>query len=130
MQRFFWIVGLLLFVSACTSNATPLADVGSLPEGDIERGAELFIQRIKGAPSCAGCHTLTDVQEVGPGLAGYSQRAVTRVDGLSAEEYTYNSILQPSSYVVDGYSNLMYQQFRNKLNNQALADIIAYLLTL
>ncbi|MDQ7027065.1 MAG: cytochrome c [Anaerolineae bacterium] len=130
MQNLFWIVGLLLFISACTSNATPLADVDSLPTGDAQRGAELFTQRINGAPSCASCHTLTDVQAAGPGLAGYSQRVATRVEGLSALDYTYNSILHPSSYIVDGYSNLMYQQFRNKLNNQALADIIAYLLTL
>lgn len=128
MRQLFWIVGLVLLVSACT-NANQLADVDSLPEGDAEQGAELFTQRINGAPACASCH-MTNVQDVGPSLAGYSQRAATSVEGLSAEGYTYNSILHPASHIVDGYSNLMYQQFGNKLTNQALADIMAYLLTL
>jgi cytochrome c2 len=128
MHKLFWIVGLLFLVSGC-SNTDSLLDVSALPEGNVEQGAILFTQSIKGAPACSTCHMLTSEQLVGPGLVDYSERAATEVDGLSAEEYSYNSILHPANHIVSGYSNLMYAQYASKLTNQELADIIAYLLT-
>ena len=128
MQKLVWLVGLLL-ISGC-SNANSIADVDSLPEGNAEQGAVLFAESINGAPTCATCHHVTDEPFVGPALAGYSQRAATTVEGLSAVEYTYNSIVRPASHIVNGYANVMYPQYASKLSNQALADIIAYLLTL
>jgi cytochrome c553 len=129
MQKLVWLVGLLLLVSSC-SNANSLADVDALPAGNAEQGAVLFAESINGAPACASCHHVTDEPLVGPGMAGYSQRAATTVEGLSAAEYTYDSIVRPSNHIVNGYANLMYAQYTSKLTNQALADLITYLLTL
>jgi cytochrome c553 len=129
MHKFICFVGLLLLMSSC-SNTDSLADVDSLPVGNAEQGAVLFAESINGAPACATCHHVTDEPFVGPALAGYGQRAATEVEGLSAEVYTYESIVRPASHIVNGYANVMYPQYASKLTNQALADIIAYLLTL
>ena len=63
-------------------------------------------------------------------MTGISQRAGQRVPGLSAEEYIRQSILEPSAYLVSGYRNIMYPLYKDKLSQQDLADLIAYLETL
>jgi hypothetical protein len=40
------------------------------------------------------------------------------------------SILEPSAYVVSGFRDIMYPNFKEKLNEQDVADLIAYLETL
>jgi cytochrome c553 len=126
MQRWFWILGLILLMAGCSQTEI---DFASLPAGNAEAGAALFDQAIKGAPTCVSCHMLTDEILVGPGFAGLSERAATRIDTQSAEEYIFNSILHPSRYIVEGYSNLMYSEYGSRLSAQQVADLIAYLLT-
>jgi hypothetical protein len=63
-------------------------------------------------------------------MISISQRAGQRVPGLSAEAYLRQSILDPSAYVVSGFRNIMYPHFKEKLSQQDLADLIAYLKTL
>ncbi|MCA9913378.1 MAG: cytochrome c [Anaerolineae bacterium] len=125
MRVAFFIV-LIGLLAACESQ--PM-DVSALPEGDAERGAALFSESINGAPTCSSCHALTDERMTGPGLAGYSERAASQVEGESAEEYTYQSIVRPSAHLVEGYGNLMYAEYRSRLSEQQVADLMAYLLT-
>lgn len=121
-------ITLLAFaLGACSPTAIEASD--ALPPGDVARGAALFTQ-IDGAPACATCHTLDGTPLVGPSLKGIAARASNRVEGQSAEEYIYTSIVSPSAYVVDGFSNSMYPQFARQLVPQEIADLIAYLLTL
>lgn len=117
------VIGLL---SACNSQSAGLA---SLPEGDAERGAELFTERVNGTPACISCHALSDESRTGPGVAGYGEIAGSRVGGQSAEEYTYQAIVRPSAHLVEGYGNLMYAEYRSRLSEQQIADLMAYLLT-
>ena len=50
---------------------------------------------------------------------------------MSAENYICQSILDPGAFLVPGFSDgVMTQNFRETLNDQQLADVIAYLLTL
>ncbi|MGH8948102.1 MAG: c-type cytochrome [Acidimicrobiia bacterium] len=58
---------------------------------------------------CTGCHSRAGVSEgfVGPDLTTLADRAEDRVDGLSAEEYVRQSVLDPQAYVVDGYDSVM-----------------------
>jgi mono/diheme cytochrome c family protein len=116
-----------LMLSACGGSSEAAAP---LAPGDAARGAQLFTQSINGAPACVSCHTVDGATLVGPSLQGYTAQAGSRVDGLSAEEYTRASITQPSAYLVNGFGNLMYAQYSQHLTPQQLADLIAYLLTL
>lgn len=122
-------LGLLLIIGACASDPPKIA-LEDLPQGDAERGAALFRESIKGAPSCSSCHQLNSARSTGPGFEGYAQRAGRRVEGESAATYTYYSIIRPARYVVSGYSNVMPSNYEEVLSEQQLADLIAYLLTL
>jgi mono/diheme cytochrome c family protein len=127
----FRVIGLVLvvfIVAGCGTSQAP--KFSELPAGDATNGAALFAQGVNGAPSCSSCHNLDDTTLVGPGMAGYGARAATRVEGESAAEYTFNSIVQPSAFVVSGFGNTMYTQFGRQLSAQQIADLIAYLLTL
>lgn len=117
----------LIVLSACASTA---ASIDVLPEGDASRGAELFSQTINGAPACSTCHTLNSEALVGPSLQGFGLTAETRITDMSAEAYTHQSIVQPAAYLVNGFGNIMYNQYGQRLSAQELADLTAYLLTL
>ncbi len=117
----------LLLVGCSTADTS---NYETLPPGDASRGAQLFQQSVNGAPPCASCHSLDGSVIVGPSLKGISTRAGTRIAGMDAPHYIYQSITRPAAYLVSGYSNLMYSQFDQKLSPQQLADLIAYLLTL
>lgn len=86
---------------------------------------------------CATCHTLPSLQwtgTIGPNLAGIGTRAVTRMPGMSAEDYIHDSIRQPTDFVVPGFSPLM-PQFNdqpdqpNFMPDSDLQAITAFLLT-
>lgn len=126
MRKLLFILALIFWLPACNNDEEGLR-FSDLPAGDAARGAELFAQQINGAPACTSCHLETESSA--PVMAGYGERAGSRVRGESAEEYTLNSIINPASHIVDGYSNLMYRDYEDKLTQQQIADLIAYLLT-
>ena len=120
---------ILLLIAACSpSNTATSAE--DLPSGDASSGVALFRQSVDGAPACSTCHTLDGSKLVGPSLQGYADRAIMRVEGVSAEDYTHTSIVQPAAFVVEGYINAMFPQYARHLSPQQTADLIAYLLTL
>lgn len=128
-MRYICIFVLFAVLTACSS--VPAADaVENLPPGDAERGAVLFAESIGGAPACSTCHTLDSTTVVGPSFADYAATAPTRVEGVTAEAYTYTSIIHPAAHIVSGFGNIMYQQYEQRLTPQQIADLIAYLLTL
>ena len=120
---------LVLMVAAC-SNVSNRVTVESLPEGNAAHGADLFTQTINGAPACSTCHTIDGTTLVGPSLQGYGAVAGTRESDQSARGYTYASIVRPAAYIVNGFSNSMYNQYERNLTPDQIADLIAYLLTL
>jgi len=120
------LLSVLLLVAACQSQPV---DLSSLPEGDAARGEALFEESVNGAPTCASCHALTDERRIGPGMAGYADVAGERVEDQSAEEYTYVAIMNPAQHIVEGYTNLMYTEYRTRLSDQQTADLMAYMLT-
>jgi mono/diheme cytochrome c family protein len=114
-------------LAACGGGGT------ATPVGDAEAGGTLFAQTIIGAqPGCATCHSLeTGTVLVGPSMAGIGTRAETRVDGLSAEEYIRQSILDPNAYVVEGFQpGVMVQVWAEELSPVQIDNLVAYLLTL
>lgn len=126
-MRWLIVPGLILLLAACQSSPTN-TDFNALPSGDAGRGATIFNAIHDGAPSCSTCHLLEGRGGAGPSLAGFGTVAGTRVRGQSAEEYIYTSIVRPARHIVQGYSNIMYNSYDEKLSAQQIADLIAFLL--
>lgn len=127
-MRWLFVVLCSGILAACGPAVSGIPD---LPEGDPVNGEVLFSQSVGGAPSCSGCHLLdADAAAAGPHVVNYAETAAQRVADEDAYTYTYYSIVQPARYTVPGYANIMYGQYRQSLDEQELADLIAYLLTL
>jgi cytochrome c553 len=121
------VLMMLVLVACSDGNQT---DSATLHPGDVTRESQWFTEAINGAPPCSTCHTLDGTPLVGPSLEGFGVVASTRLTNTSAEEYTYTSIVRPADFQVNGFGNLMYNQYERRLTQQQIADLIAYLLTL
>ena len=82
--------------------------------------------------SCSNCHLPTSEKtNIGPGLLNIKHRAATRIEGLSAAEYIYESITNSMAYTVEGFeADLMPQNWAEIYTDLEIFDIVAYLLTL
>ncbi len=82
--------------------------------------------------ACSTCHSATSEDKlVGPGLLNIKDRAPTRIEGQSAAEYLYNSIIDTNAYIVEGFdAELMPKNWPDIYSNIEIFDIVAYLLTL
>jgi mono/diheme cytochrome c family protein len=78
---------------------------------------------------CIACHRLGAENGIAPSFVGIAERAEQRHPPLDAPAYIYESITSPQAFVVEGYVPVMPQDYRNRLSDQELGDIIAYLLT-
>jgi mono/diheme cytochrome c family protein len=126
---------LLIVLSGCTLNWMqwlPPQLVGEVQlVGNAERGRDLFQNGMGAAPPCSSCHALVSGGfSLGPALQGISTRAGIQVEGLTAEFYLHQSILEPEAYITPGYRSIMYPLYADHLDEQAVQDLIAYLLTL
>lgn len=125
----------MLLLAACGGAEAPTveeAEAGAALPGDPASGQELFQQTtIDSTPGCTTCHSLEPgVTRIGPSLAGITERAGQRVPDLSAEEYLRQSIVEPDAHLVEGFSNIMYQNYEDMLSEEQIDDLVAYLLTL
>lgn len=93
---------------------------GAAAAGDAAAGGELFAQ------NCAGCHG--DADGAGPARVGMGERAAARVEGMSAEDYLHESIVDPSAHVVEGFSDIMPKQYGEQFSEEQIANLIAYML--
>ncbi|MCC7447643.1 MAG: cytochrome c oxidase subunit II [Anaerolineae bacterium] len=121
------------FVADMRARAREAATNPRLPA----RGRQLMAQKY----ACGSCHTLTDdglTGVVGPTLDGVATRAANNVDDrltksgvANAEEYLRLSIVNPGTYLVPGYQNLMPKNFGdpNVMPEDDREAIINYLLT-
>jgi cytochrome c5 len=77
---------------------------------------------------CVACHS----QEygAGPSLVGIGARAATRRPNYSAAAYLYESIVNPNAYTVPDYAaGVMLQNFKDRIPEDRLYDLVAWLLT-
>ncbi|MFN8529433.1 MAG: c-type cytochrome [Anaerolineae bacterium] len=97
---------------------------GLLEGADPARGAQLIEQY-----GCVACHRAGAANNIAPAFVGIAERAPTRRPPMPASSYLYESITNPSAFVVEGFNNVMIPNFRERLSDRELGDIIAYLLT-
>ncbi len=142
MKRF--LIGLICLTPLLAScvifwdTFTPITQMPAptVATGDAGRGEILFSDMGGGVVSCIACHAVQTGglfrpgRTIGPTLADISQQASERIANLSAEEYIRQSILDPGSYVVEGYENLMFANYGQFLSEEDLLDLIAYLFSL
>jgi len=108
-----------------------------LPEGDAEAGEAGYL-----ANGCVACHgdptaPAAEHMGVGPHLGNIANVAAERVPGTSAEQYIYESILEPNKHMVEEcpmgpcpVPSQMRADYPTVLNEQSMADLIAYYMTL
>ncbi|MBZ0281551.1 MAG: cytochrome c [Anaerolineae bacterium] len=95
--------------------------------GDPINGQVLY----NGELGCSGCHS-ADTNVAPPTEGTYTRILDERLhDPLlpdyTPEHYLIESIVLPGNYVVEGYTNVMPNNFSERLTLQDLADLIAYL---
>lgn len=103
--------------------------------GDTETGRAIFMgeKKLDGVLPCSTCHYVEAHQRilVGPNMDGLGERAATRRPGMSAEEYLEESIRDPEAYTVEGFPpGTMNETYGDRLSDQYMQDVIAYLLSL
>lgn len=94
--------------------AQPLEVTGDTPEA---RGKSLF----EGVAGCVACHAIN-------GQGGNIAPDLTNVYATKGEDYVRESILMPNAVIAEGFQpNIMPQNFGERLSDQDINDIIAYL---
>ncbi len=133
------LLAMALLLAACggtagegSSAGDPAAGEGS-SIGDPAAGEALFNESVLGGnPGCITCHSLEPgVVVAGPSLAGIGSRAAQQVEGMTAEDYLRQSILEPDAHIVEGFSaGIMPSNWGEVLSEEDINNLIAYLLTL
>lgn len=100
-----------------------------LVEGEIRASQDLWVSQ-----GCSGCHMIDQNQTednrgpVGPHQGNLYERASDQVEGLSAEEYVYQSIVSPADYLADGYPATMPPNFAEKMSEEEIQGLVQWLL--
>ncbi|MBO9310240.1 MAG: c-type cytochrome [Chloroflexi bacterium] len=88
---------------------------------DPSKGAAVFEKY-----ACNACHRAED--GVGPALTGMGKRAALRRPNYSPAAYIYESIIEPNAFIVPDYANVMVSNYKAKISEVELFDLIAWLL--
>lgn len=105
-----------------------------LPIGVAERGKKLY-EGVYGCVACHGAPELPGTNNVGPHMASIGANAGTRIEGVSAAQYIYESILEPGAFIAPECQNGMpcpeptaMPEYASLVNLQDVADLVVYLL--
>lgn len=93
----------------------------------VEQGRDLFENKL----GCASCHA-GGPQQRGAKLEGIYGKEVKFVGGAAAtvnDEYIRNSILNPSSQIVEGFQPIM-PTFKGQVTEEQLVSLVAYIKSL
>jgi mono/diheme cytochrome c family protein len=110
-------------------SAVPVAvdlSAGATPEELVAAGEQLFT----GAGGCTACHGLGSrapnlrTDHAGEGPIG--ARCGGRKPGMDCKAYLYESLTQPSAYLVEGFTAIM-PDIRRQLSDEQIWAIVAYL---
>lgn len=105
-----------------------------LPIGKPARGEGLYM----GVYGCVACHgnpQVAGTAVVGPHLGGIGLAGATRIEGKTAAQYIYESILEPGGFIAPECQNgqpcaepTAMPEYASLLTLQDVADVLAYLL--
>lgn len=106
-------------------NAGAYADevAAAMTNADSELGGDLVYDL-----ECNLCHLRGDGSQ-SPLFYGLADIAAQRRPPLSAEQYLYEATLYPGLHLVEGYSNSMPDNYADRLTQQEIGHIIAFMLT-
>lgn len=113
-------------VAAAPAPAAAEAVVDTAALSPAERGKKIYQGKL-----CISCHSLDGSKIVGPSFKGLYGRAGKLSDGSSYtadDAYIKNSILNPTSQVVEGYPPAM-PPYQGQLSDGDIADVIEFLKT-
>ena len=96
--------------------------VAALDNAKPENG-DVLIDRLE----CGVCHRI-GADRTAPGFEGIAERAAKERPPLDAAAYLYESIVNPAAYIVEGYTDAMPKNYRERLTTQEIGDLLAYLL--
>lgn len=93
----------------------------------VEQGRDLFANKL----GCASCHSGQPGQRGAPleGIFGHEVKLVGGQTVIADEEYIRNSILNPSSQIVEGYQPIM-PTFKGQVTEEQLVSLVAYIKSL
>jgi uncharacterized cupredoxin-like copper-binding protein/mono/diheme cytochrome c family protein/heme/copper-type cytochrome/quinol oxidase subunit 4 len=127
------LVAPLVLIVGLTTGESSAPQAGQPPAATTESGSQASqVQLVSEgkqlfAANCSMCHD--GPNGVGPMFAGMAQRAATREQGKTAQQYIHQSIVDPSAYVVEGFQdNLMPKDFGQKFSDQQLNALVAYIM--
>ena len=114
----------ILLIACSNENTNPLS-----------QGEQLFKQQRIGfvqAPGCILCHSLQQgIIVAGPSLYAIGERANQIKPNMNAQQYIYESIIDPAAYVVEGYRHdLMYPHYANDLEAEEIKALVDFLISL
>lgn len=111
--------------SAAISDGSYASELKRALDGaDVDTGAGLIYEH-----ECFTCHVLGD-GSLSPLFDGIGALAADRRPPLSAEAYLYESIVDPSAFILDEYSDSMPNTYDESLTVQEIGHMIVYMLTL
>lgn len=106
------------------------------PIGKAERGESLYMA-LYGCVACHGDPQVALSNNVGPHLGGIATAAATRIEGVAAAQYIYESIIEPSAFIAPECKGgrpcsepTAMPEYASLINLQDAADLLAYLLEL
>ncbi len=113
-------------LSAWGLDATGLDALGLIEvEDDRIYAAEEVFRRA----ACSTCHL--DFPSAAPWLRESGQVAATRIEGMSAEDYLFQSIIDPDAYVEPGYARGIHPtHYASTLNEEEVWLLVEYILHL
>jgi cytochrome c oxidase subunit 4 len=104
---------------------------GGIPEATVPvaaaDGEAVFAT---GSGGCAACHKIEGLTAgaLGPELTHIGTVAGTRKPGLSAEAYIRESIVNPTGFVVEGFTPIMPPNIRSQLSDAEFEGLVQFLL--
>lgn len=120
------------FIAALMVNTLLVACSSLVPSKTPAPSAQEVQGKIVFDSYCARCHgTSGETVIVGPSLSGIASRGGERIEGMDAQAYIRDSIMNPNGFTVQGFQEgLMPINLKDEISAEEIDAVVTYLLTL